>query len=84
MEDKIRELEIQIMSLTFMNELLMDKVGVTTEEIKNFAKKCLENMDSSEKNTDMYFSLMGFAYQEEASEMLQKEFLRKSFQKDQN
>jgi hypothetical protein len=73
MEERIRELEIQVMGLSFINELLMDKVGISTEEIQKFAKKCLENLDDTEKNTDSYYSLMGFAYQEKAAEMLEKE-----------
>lgn len=73
MEDRIRDLEIQIMGLAFMNELLMDRLKISTEDIKAFGKKCLDNLDSSEKNTDLYYSLMGFAYQEEAAEMLRKE-----------
>lgn len=82
MQERIRELEIQVMGLTFMNELLMNKLEISTEDIKAFGKKCLDNLDSSEKNTDLYYSLMGFAYQEEAAEMLRKESSITSFKKD--
>ncbi|MHC5217761.1 hypothetical protein ACYSNR_13960 [Enterococcus sp. LJL128] len=82
MEDRIRELEIQVMGLSFMNEMLMGKIGVTTKDIQDFAIKCLDNLDSNEKNTDLYYSLMGYAYQEKAVEMLKKDFEKSSTKKD--
>lgn len=78
MEDRVRELEIQVMGLSFLNEMLMDKIGITTEDIQDFAIKCLNNIDSKEKNTDLYYSLMGYAYQEKAADMLKSDFEKSS------
>ncbi|ALS01791.1 hypothetical protein ATZ33_10515 [Enterococcus silesiacus] len=82
MEDRIRELEIQVMGLSFLNEMLMDKIGITTKDIQNFAIKCLDNLDSNEKNTDLYYSLMEYAYQENTAGILRKDFEKSSFKKD--
>ena len=71
MGDKIKELEAQMMSLSFMNEFLMDKLNIGTQEIQQFAEKCLENYDG-DKNTDTYYFLLGAAYHEKAVNMIKE------------
>lgn len=71
MDEKIKELEVQIMSISFMQEFLMDKLNIDTEEIQQYAKKCLENYDG-DKNTDTYIFLLGAAYHEKASDMIRE------------
>lgn len=76
MGEKMRELETKIMSLSFMNEFLMNKLAIHTEEIQQFAKKCLEHYEG-DKNTDTYYFLLGVAYQEKAKYMIRDVQLKK-------
>ncbi|MGG5342632.1 hypothetical protein [Enterococcus sp. AZ192] len=73
MDEKIRELEMELLSVKFLNELLLDKLEISVEEIQNYAKDCLKNMPQTEKNTDMYYYLMGTAYHEHAAEEIRKD-----------
>ncbi|GGC90714.1 hypothetical protein [Enterococcus wangshanyuanii] len=73
MDERIRELEMELLSVKFLNELLLAKLEVSTEDIQNYAKYCLEEMPQSEKNTDMYYYLMGTAYHENAAEEIRKD-----------
>lgn len=70
MNDKLKELEMEVFGVKFMNELLMAKLKITTEEIQLFAEKCLETFDENDQNTDFYYYLLGIAYQEKAAKMI--------------
>lgn len=59
LEERIRQLEIELVGEKFKNALLMDKLEITIEDIKAYAKECLSEVPDSEKNTDMYWYLYG-------------------------
>ncbi|MGY3777889.1 hypothetical protein [Isobaculum melis] len=59
LEKRIRQLEIEKLGLQFQVSLLMDKLGVTLPEMKDFASKCLEELPDSEVNSAIHLYLQG-------------------------
>lgn len=72
MNERVKELELQLINLTFLNELLIDKLGVRSEDIQRFARERLDDLDSNDKNTDLYYFLIGYAYKENSRKLFKK------------
>ncbi|WP_314060445.1 hypothetical protein [uncultured Vagococcus sp.] len=59
LEQRIRQLEIELIGEKVKNGLLFDKFGVTIEELRAYAHTNLIDFPESEKNGDMYHFLTG-------------------------
>ncbi|WP_265457054.1 hypothetical protein [Enterococcus sp. HY326] len=60
LENRIRELEMTNIGLQFQIACLMEKNNLTIEEMKCYARKCLEKMPKEETNSDYEVYLKGF------------------------
>ncbi|MHC5375228.1 hypothetical protein ACYSNU_15780 [Enterococcus sp. LJL120] len=59
LEKRIRELEMTNIGLQFQIACLVDKNNLTFEEMKCYARKCLEKMPKEETNSDYEVYLKG-------------------------
>ncbi len=59
LEKRIRQLEIENIGLKFQVSLLLEKQGVTIEEMKEYAQKSLDEFPESEQDTDIVLYLNG-------------------------
>lgn len=59
LENRIRQLEIEKLGLQFIVELLLNKLDISTDEMRSFAQKCLTELSKEEKESDMYLYLSG-------------------------
>lgn len=70
LEERVRQLELALIASQFINGLLIEKYGVTIDEMKNFAAVCLEGLPDSERNSDIYHYLTGVMRGEVGADIL--------------